>query len=163
MDRILTICGEITDEEMNPIINSIYEISDYGGADPIKLIINTNGGNAYCANAVVAAIEMSKVPVHTFGIGRVMSGGIFVLAAGKKRYAHHLTSFMYHGIDDIAEGNAHTRRIQSMETDRLQLSMDKFITSKTSMTQDMIDEESQNDWHFGATTALELGIIDEIS
>lgn len=53
---------------------------------PIKLIIQSNGGLVTSAFSAVAAIQTCKIPIHTYISGHVASAATLISIAGKKRY-----------------------------------------------------------------------------
>ena len=73
MYRNLVLSDEITSESVRSIINKIMDINydddlktnDYCDwkREPIYLFINSNGGNAYDALALIDIIQQSKTPV----------------------------------------------------------------------------------------------------
>jgi ATP-dependent Clp protease protease subunit len=78
--------GDIETEIVNDIIHSIYEINEEDikkqTADPIKLIINSAGGEIYSGLALIDVINTSLTPIHTICHGSAMSMGLIVFVAG---------------------------------------------------------------------------------
>ena len=63
---------------------------------PIEMVISTNGGNADDMFAIydVMRIIREEVEIETLGIGKVMSAGVLLLAAGTKGPMHQLDNEM---------------------------------------------------------------------
>ena len=79
ISRIITL-GDIETEVVNDIIHSIYEINEEDikkqTAEPIKLIINSAGGEIYSGLALIDVISTSFTPIHTICHGSAMSMGL---------------------------------------------------------------------------------------
>lgn len=97
LSRIITL-GDIETEIINDIIHSIYEINEEDvkkqTADPIKLIINSAGGEIYSGLALIDVINTSLTPIHTICHGSAMSMGLIVFVAGHHRTASPNASFI---------------------------------------------------------------------
>jgi ATP-dependent Clp protease protease subunit len=84
---------------------------------PIDFLISTYGGNAddmFAIYDVIGSIQSSGVPVKTYGLGKVMSAGVLLLACGQKgeRYIGKNCRVMIH---HVAGGIAGT--LPSMQSD----------------------------------------------
>lgn len=132
--------------------------------EPIKLMINTFGGEVYEAFALIDLINKSITPIHTYGIGSVMSSGLPILLAGKRRFAYKLCTFMYHEVATTYEGKTrgHTEEVSEMK--RVMVIFDKLITSKSKLKQKQLDQikTTKKDWYFTSKEAKALGIIEAI-
>ena len=90
LSRVITL-GDIDSELVNEVIQLIYEINEEDAKktqkEPIKLIINSFGGELYSGLALVDVIDNSQTPVHTICHGSAMSMALIIYAAGHKRLA----------------------------------------------------------------------------
>ena len=55
---------------------------------PIKIFIDSPGGDLVATFTMINAIKLSKTPVYTINIGAAYSGGFFIFLAGHKRFAY---------------------------------------------------------------------------
>ena len=98
--RTIVLSGEIDENTVKDAIQTISFINEIDDGkdevEPIKLIINSLGGNILDGFALIGVIENSFVPVYTYGYGSIMSMALPILASGDKRFGHHLATFMYH-------------------------------------------------------------------
>ena len=62
--------------------------------EPITILCCSPGGSVDLAFSVVSAIEASKTPVITVGIGMALSGGFLILLSGHTRYMQRYASAM---------------------------------------------------------------------
>ena len=63
---------------------------------PIKLYIDSNGGDLVQTFIMIDSIRLSKTPVWTIGMGAVYSGGFFTFISGHRRIAYPSSSYLYH-------------------------------------------------------------------
>ena len=167
LSRIMTL-GDIETEIVNDIIHSIYEINEEDvkkqTADPIKLIINSAGGEIYSGLALIDVIDNSLTPVHTICHGSAMSMALVVYAAGHHRLASKYATFMYHEAMYGVEGKTAYHRQEMKEANRIDKICDDFLMSRTKLTQKQLDnvKNTQAEWYFDAKTALKYGVVNEI-
>lgn len=130
---------------------------------PIKIFIDSIGGNLTDTFTIVDAIHMSKTPVWTVVTGCAYSGGCFVAMSGHRRFGYAHSSYLFH------EGSTQTGGTSSQFENyskfyKTQLGLLKELTlSKTKLGEDWYKEHNKEDMWFTADEALEAGIIDEIA
>ena len=169
--RNLVLSGEVSEESAQNIIQHINDINEddhtqSGEREPICLKINSIGGSMYDGFAIIGAIESSITPVYTCGYGAIMSMALPILVSGVKRFAHPLTTFMYH---ECLDTFGHYEKVSILkenleETERLSDMYDDYILSKTSFTKKQLDKvkKGKYDWYFDTDDALEYKVIDQI-
>ena len=166
LGRVIAL-GEITQENVNDIINLIYEINEEDikktQVEPIKLIINSFGGEVYSGLALIDVIDNSRTPLYTICYGREMSMGLVVYAAGHERYASKNATFMYHEAAYPIEGKVAHHKQELKEVERIDKICDKYLISKTKLTQETLDniKITQSEWYFDVDMAAKYGIVDE--
>jgi ATP-dependent Clp protease protease subunit len=168
--RNLVLSGEISEESAQNIIQHINDINedDFGKEErlPIQLKINSIGGSMYDGFAIIGAIESSETPVYTYGYGAIMSMALPILVSGVKRFAHPLTTFMYH---ECLDTFGHYEKVSILkenldETERVMEMYDDHILSKTSFTKKQLDKVKKGkfDWYFDINEAIKYKVIDQI-
>jgi hypothetical protein len=105
----LTLSDDINEKTAKDVIDFISIVNDMDSyidpsqREPINIILNSVGGSMYDGFAIIGAIEHSLTPVHITCLGSAMSMALVILASGKHRIGHPLSSYMYHEcLDDIA-------------------------------------------------------------
>jgi ATP-dependent Clp protease protease subunit len=130
---------------------------------PIKLYIDSWGGEMVACYTIINAIELSQTPVWTINIGAAYSGGFFTFIAGHKRFAYPLASFLFHEGSTGTSGDAGKFRnfadFYKKELDNLK----KVVLEYTDITEEDYEKHINDDWWFTAEEALEYGICDEIT
>jgi len=167
LSRIITL-GDIETEIVNDIIHSIYEINEEDvkkqTADPIKLIINSAGGEIYSGLALIDVINTSLTPIHTICHGSAMSMGLIVFVSGHHRTASPNATFMYHEAMYGLEGKTAYHKQEIKEANRIDKICDEYLLSRTKLTQKLLDnvKNTQAEWYFDAKTALKYDVVNEI-
>ena len=104
--RVITL-GEIDTETTNEVIQLVYDINEEDNKktqrEPIKLIINSGGGDVYSGLAGASAIANCKVPVYTYVEGGVASAGTLLSMVGKK-FIEQLTGKLGQSLRKYTEG-----------------------------------------------------------
>ena len=130
---------------------------------PIKIYIDSLGGDLIATFTMINSIRMSKTPVWTINIGAAYSGGFFTFIAGHKRFAYPLASFLFHEGSTGTSGDAGKFRnfadFYKKELDNLK----KVVLEYTDITEEDYEKHINDDWWFTAEEALEYGICDEIT
>lgn len=130
---------------------------------PIKLFIDSSGGDLTSALMMADAITLSKTPVYTINMGTAYSGGLLVFVTGHKRYSFPSASFLFHegstSLDSIDAGKfKNYAGYYSNLIDR----MKNYIIKNTKVDEELYKEKSRDDWWFFVDEAIELGFCDEI-
>ena len=130
---------------------------------PIKLFIDSPGGDLTAAYTIINAIEMSKTPVWTINIGCAYSAGFFIFITGHYRMAYPLSSFLYHEGSCVMGGDAHKFRNQADFYKKQLDQLKKHTLKYTNLSEEDYDKILKDDYWLTATEAMEKGIVDEIA
>ena len=130
--------------------------------EPIKIFIDSAGGDLCATFTMIDAIRLSKTPVWTVNEGAAYSGGFFTFIAGHKRFAYKHSSFLYH------EGSAETggtaiqfQNFSDFYKKRL-TQLKEEVLAFTKISEEKYNEIKKDDFWMMADEALELGVCDEI-
>jgi len=167
LSRVITL-GDIDCIEINQIIQDIYEINaeDHKKTtvEPIKLIINSFGGEVFSGLALIDVIDSSQTPIHTICHGTAMSMALIIYAAGHHRIASKYATFMYHEAAYELNGKVAFHKQELKETERIDKICDAYLISKTKFTKNILQphRDRQAEWYFDVKTAQKYGLVDEI-
>jgi len=135
----------------------------------ISLYISTHGGAAADMFSILDVMDMVSertCDIETYGIGKVMSAGVPILAAGTKgkRKVGKNCRIMLHNV--IAGSHGTIFKIEN-ELEEIRWIQEKYIeclASYTKMTEARIKKmlKTQADVYISAEEAIKLGIADEI-
>lgn len=162
--------GELTKNiisinENDDLISRIYDAYDLDyKPKPIKVYIDSYGGQVNQILGLVSIFEASETPIHTIVTGVAMSAGMIMSISGHKRFAHARSTIMIHQLSAGAWGTLTDVEEFVEEMKRLQDKMESVIVEKTKIPKTKLKEirDRKIDWYLDANQALELGLIDEI-
>jgi ATP-dependent Clp protease protease subunit len=136
---------------------------------PISLYVSTHGGSASDMFSILDVMDMIKkrsCNIETYGIGKVMSAGVPILAAGTpgKRKVGRNCRIMLHS---VMAGTGGTIFNMENELEEIKWIQDRYIESLagyTKMSKAKIKKmlKTQRDVYISAEDAIKLGIADEI-
>jgi ATP-dependent Clp endopeptidase proteolytic subunit ClpP len=81
--RIIFLHGEVTEGMIANVIAQMLHLATVN-TKPIYLVVSTYGGAMHEMFSLYDCINFLPCPVHTVGLGKVMSAGVLLLAAGAK-------------------------------------------------------------------------------
>jgi ATP-dependent Clp protease protease subunit len=131
---------------------------------PIKLFIDSYGGEVYPMMGLVGVIEQSKTPIHTIAIGAQMSCAFMILISGHKRFAYEHATPMYHQVSDDFKGTVKSIKENLKEGKRLQKWFENVVLLKTNITKKKLKNifSKKKDYYMDCKEALCFGVIDEV-
>lgn len=132
--------------------------------EPIKIYINSRGGDVYDMWGLIDVILNSKTPIYTYCTGYAMSAGFKVFLAGHKRFAFRHATFLYHQMYCLRFGKYQDLVEDRDEMDFLQNEIEIYVTERTKINAKKLKgiRTTKKDWYIHSEEALSLGIIDEI-
>lgn len=164
--RIILINKEINEESTTEWIGRITLLDLKIGKPkkPIILMINSYGGNPYCALGMANIIQNTLCPVTTVCIGAAMSAASILLFSGKNRYAVIGSKMMIHQHSEEDMGTkSHTQLInEAEESKKLNLQMEDFYAQVSGQPNTKIKKMLLQDSYMTPHEALDLGFIDGV-
>jgi ATP-dependent Clp protease protease subunit len=136
--------------------------------EPIELYISTPGGNA---DDMLSLYDMMRVTkeiceIHTIGIGKVMSAGVLLLAAGTKgkRRIGKNCRVMIHSVIGGNAGSYHNLENEMQEIRHIQDTYIRLLAAETNMTMTQLKKmiNKKVNVYLSAEEAVKLGIADEV-
>lgn len=130
---------------------------------PIKLYINSPGGDVCAGYGLIDAILTSKTPVYTINQAMCASMGFLIFIAGDKRYTMPHSEFLMHdGSTAGWDSTAKMKDRMDFELGELEQMTREYILSRTQITEDMYKEKYRVEWYFLPKLAKEIGVADYI-
>ena len=167
--RTIGVYGEIDETIAKSAIGVLYLlVDDEKSKEPIDFLVSTEGGNVQDMFSIYDCIrDVNKdIEIHTFGVGKVMSAGVLLLAAGtkgKRRIGRHCRLMLH------AVSGGHFGSIKELETDIREVrwyqeQFTKALSSETNLDEREIKKifRRSSDTYFDAEQAIEWGIADEV-
>jgi ATP-dependent Clp endopeptidase proteolytic subunit ClpP len=180
--RKIGLVGDVTEEKSSEIIYGLYALKEVGkfqlpvtkknknkdkfGYEQIEFIISTNGGSANDMFAIYDVMRdvRSECTIETFGVGKVMSAGVLLLAAGTKgkRKIGKNCRVMIHSVIAGNSGPMFNLENEMKEVRETQRRYIEALKSETKMSVAQINKffEKHVDIYLSAEEAVKLGIAD---
>ena len=152
MDSYIRFFNRFDDEEEVPIEER----------EPIKIYIDSNGGDVMGTLTIIDAIKNSRTPVWTINIGQAYSGGFFVFITGHKRLSYQNASFLFHEGSTGTHGDANKFNNWADFYKKILKRLKNLVLEHTKITEKEYEKHVKDDWWLFADEAMEYGICDEI-
>jgi len=171
--RSIMFVGEVNEEKAADLISALLVLSQEKPEgeeeiDDIKLYISTYGGSAHEMFAVYDVMNYCKqfCDIQTIGVGKVMSAGTLMLAAGtdgKRKLGKHC-QVMIHAVNGGSIGELHSLENEMEQMKNLQDTYIQCLSNETSMTKRQIQTliNRKVNVYLSADEAIEKGLADEV-
>jgi len=163
--RIVYLAGEVSEASITNVIAQLLGLASISNK-PIQLVVSTYGGSVDEMFSLYDVMKFLSCPVHTVGLGKIMSAGILLLSSGKKgaRLLGNNARLMIHPIAGHAFGKMFDLENEVAECRRMQNLMIELLKKETKMTKADIDKimNLSHDFYLTPQQALKYGIVDKI-
>lgn len=129
---------------------------------PIRVFIDSPGGDICALWTTIKAIEISKTPVYTINYCTCYSAAADLLAAGHKRYALPGTSAMVHSGSCVFGGTMEQAESMKKHFDKLGKKITDYFLAHTKVDPKAFKKKAPSDWYFDEEEMLANGLVDEI-
>ena len=176
--RVIGLYGDINEENTQEAVAALLHFhhhrdpveTDEGiiASLPVEFYVSTGGGMVAEMFALYDLMRMVREDcgIHTFGIGKVMSAGVLLLAAGTKgeRRIGKNCRIMLHRVLTGDSGSLHSFQATYKEAEIVEQMMFRALADETKLTESKLKKiVSKNlDAFFSAEEAVEMGIADII-
>ena len=164
--RIVYVCGEITDAMAIEFVQQIMYLNYEDDVMPIKVFINSGGGEINSGMMMYDVIQKSRAPVQLYCIGKAYSMAAVLLACGKKgnRYLLPHSKVMIHEplIPYGVGGKSSSVQTISESLLKTKREMEELLAKHTGKTAEEIAENTKTDHFFEAEEAVSFGMADAI-
>ena len=171
--RTIVACGGIEEESAAQIIHSMLYYSHKSASaskedapSPIELLISTCGGSAIEMFGIYDVMRevREKVPLVTSGVGKVMSAGVLLLAAGTKgkRKIGRNCRVMIHGVMGGYHGSLSNMENEIEEVKWIQERYIENLVEESFLSKKKIKSmlKKHVDVYLSAEDAVKYGIAD---
>jgi ATP-dependent Clp protease protease subunit len=163
-NRVIFLVGEISYASATGVIMRMLYLANQKKDQDISLYINSPGGGVDDTLAIYDTMKYLPCEVATFCIGRAMSGGAIILAAGSKGKRHILphAKVMIHQPYGGVYGQTSDVQIQAEEILRTKKQLNELMSELTGQPVDRVNEDAERDKYFTAEEAKNYGLVDEV-
>ena len=161
--RSILLSGEVNKELAERVVRSLLLLEE-AGSEPVKIFIDSPGGDVDAGYAIFDMIRFIDAPVYTVGMGLVASAGaLILLAAPKERRiglpnSHYLIHQPLSGIRGVAtEIEIHAR-----ELEKLREKLNKLISDETGKKIAKVAQDTDRDYWMSASEAKDYGLLSQV-
>ncbi len=163
-ERIIILGTPINDQIANLTVAQLLWLASEDSSKPIRMYINSPGGQVYAGMAIYDTMQQVDCPVSTVAVGFTASFGTILLAAGTKgmRYALPNATIHLHQPLGGARGQATDIAIQAQEILRLRSDLNNILSHHTGQSIERIQKDTDRDLYMTAVQARDYGLVDEV-
>lgn len=161
--RTLLLSGEINKELAEKVIKQLL-LLEADGDDPIKMFIDSPGGDADAGFAIFDMIRFIKPRVITIGMGLIASAASIVLLASpaEDRIALPNSHFMIHQPLSGIRGVATEIEIHARELGKMKEKVNKLIAAESGKDIEAVAADTDRNFWLNAEEALEYKLVSRI-
>ncbi len=162
--RTLILAGEINRDSAHKLIAQLLLLSSEDPATPIKLFINSPGGDADAGFAIYDIIRFIQPPVKTICAGLTASAAVIVLLASPKdrRYSLPNSRLLIHQPSTGIRGDASDIQIEASEILKLRAKGDRLIADETGQPIEKVKRDTHRNFWMNAQEAQEYGLVGRV-
>ncbi|MBR5017606.1 MAG: ATP-dependent Clp protease proteolytic subunit [Spirochaetia bacterium] len=161
--RSILVSGEI-DKKMAEKVVSQLLLLEAENDDPIKVFIDSPGGDVDSAYAIFDMIRFVKPKVIMVAMGLAASAGALILLAGDKedRFGFPNSHYLIHQPLSGVRGVATEIEIHAKEIEKTRQKINALIAQETGKSLQQVEKDTDRDYWMSAEEAMEYGLISKI-
>jgi ATP-dependent Clp protease protease subunit len=161
--RTVLLSGEINKNLAEKTVKELLLLENMSD-EPIKLFIDSPGGDADAGFAIFDMIRFVKPVVQTVGMGLVASAAAIVLLASKKedRYGLPNSHYLIHQPLSGIRGVATDIEIHAREMEKIRKRINQLIAAETGRPESEVEKDTDRDYWMNAAEAGTYGLISKV-
>lgn len=162
--RQILLTGEVNKSLAEKIIRQLL-ILESDSDDPIRIYIDSPGGDVDAGYAIFDMIRFINAPVFTIGMGLVASAGALILLASpkKRRIALPNSHYLIHQPLSGIKGVATDIEIHAAEIEKVRVKINKLIADETGTKLEQVEKDTDRDYWMNAEQAKQYGLVGKIA
>ena len=163
-NRELELCGPIDAESTAILIRNLLYLQRADAVAPIKMFINSPGGEVQSGLALYDVMQTLSCPVTTICLGMAASMAALVFVSGARREMLPHSRVMIHDplIGGGLGGSALSVKARADDLMRIRDITGEVLARHTGMTLERVFELTAQDTYFEAEAAVEAGLADAV-
>jgi ATP-dependent Clp protease protease subunit len=161
--RTILLSGEIKKDLAEKTIRQLLLLEDMGD-DPIRIFIDSPGGDADAGYAIFDMIRFVKPPIWTIGMGLVASAAAIIQLASPsdRRVGLPNSHYLIHQPLSGIRGVATDIEIHARELDKLREKINRLIAEETGVAYEQVEKDTDRDYWMNAEEAAAYGLISRV-
>jgi ATP-dependent Clp protease, protease subunit len=163
-ERIVFLGTQVEEQSANLIVAQLVYLEAEDPDKPIRMYINSPGGDSYAGMAIYDAMQYVKPEVETYCIGMAMSMGALLLAAGAdgKRFVLPNSKVMIHQGSGGFRGTPADIQIAAKEILTMTRRYAEIIAKHSNRDVDEVMRDIDRDRFLDPHEAVEYGLADHV-
>ncbi|MCK5199622.1 MAG: ATP-dependent Clp protease proteolytic subunit [Spirochaetales bacterium] len=161
--RTIILSGEVDKDLAEKVVTQLL-LLEAAGDDPIKVFIDSPGGDVDAGFAIFDMMRFVKPDVYTIGMGLVASAGTLILLAAPKerRLAFTNSHYLIHQPLSGIRGVATEIEIHAKELEKLRVKLNQLISEETGQKISKVEKDTDRDFWMNAEESIDYGLISRI-
>ncbi len=161
--RSVMLTGEINKESAEKVIKQLL-ILENESDEPIKMFINSPGGDVEAGLAIFDMVRFIKNDVYMIGMGLIASAATLVLLAVDSEHRLGLpnSTYLIHQPMSKMEGVATDVEIYAKQLEKTRDILNAIISEQTGQPLDVVARDTDRDFWLDAKGALSYHLISKI-
>lgn len=161
--RSVMLTGEISKESADLVIRQLL-VLDSESSSPIKLYINSPGGDVEAGFAIYDTIRFISSPVTCVGMGLVASAGtlVFLSVPQERRLSLPNTAYLIHQPLSGMQGVEIEIQIHAKQLEKLKARLNELIAEATNNDIAKVTRDTERDYWLDAEEARAYNIVGRI-
>lgn len=165
LERRTVLLGAPVDSEVaNAVVTQLLHLEAEQPGQPIRLLVNSPGGEVYAGLAIHDVLRDISAPVHTVCCGMAMSIASVILAAGEpgERGSFPNGRILIHQPSGGFQGQSSDVAIQAREALWIRDHIEGIYARDTGRSREELRADMMRDRFFAPEEAREYGLIDRV-
>ena len=161
--RTILLSGQINKDLAEKTIRQLLLLEDMSD-EPIRIFIDSPGGDADAGFAVFDMIRFVKPKVYTVGMGLVASAAAIIQLASPKeqRFGLPNSHYLIHQPLSGIRGVATDIEIHARELEKLREKINRLISDETGILVEQVEKDTDRDYWMNAEEAAQYGLISRV-
>jgi len=161
--RNILLSGEVDKSLAERVVRQLLLLEE-DSDDPIRIFIDSPGGDADAGFAIFDMIRFVKPDVYTIGMGLVASAGALILLASpvERRIGLPNSHYLIHQPLSGIRGVATEIEIHARELEKLRQKINNLIAEETGQALDKVEKDTDRDFWMSVTEAKDYGLISSV-
>jgi ATP-dependent Clp protease protease subunit len=161
--RTILLSGEIDKDLAEKTISQLLLLENMG-EEPVRVFIDSPGGDADAGYAIFDMARFVKPPVWMIGMGLVASAAAIILLASprERRVGLPNSHYLIHQPLSGIRGVATDIEIHAKELDKLRAKINHLIADETGKDFASVEQDTDRDYWMTGDEAVEYGLLSRV-